>query len=225
MLRLQSIRSNLTAIVLLAIMPALAIILYSGLEERRRAIEEARQDVLLLTHSMAESQQEFSRSVRQVLTTLALVPQVQEMDLDRCGAIFRGMLEQHPSYLNIALTDPRGRVVAAGQPLRITDLSDRKHIRGAIEKKGFAVGEFIMSRTGAGTPAFAFAYPVMDARKRISGVLTAAIRLSKYSEFHHVSNLPDKSFIAVTDHQGLRLFYYPPNDATNAIGQPIKQTS
>ena len=55
MLRLRSIRSNLWAIVLLAIMPALAIILYSGLEERRRAIAEARQNVLLLTHAMAES--------------------------------------------------------------------------------------------------------------------------------------------------------------------------
>ncbi len=225
MFRLQSIRSNLMAIVLLAIMPALAIILYSGLEERGRSIEEARQNVLLLTHSMAESQQEFSRSVRQVLTTLAFLPQVREMDLDQCEAIFRGMLEQHPTYLNIALTDPSGQVVAAGQPLRLTDLSDRKHIRGAIEKKGFAVGEYILSRTGAGTPAFAFAYPVLDARKRVTGVLTAAIRLAKYAEFHDVSNLPDKSFIAVTDHQGLRLFYYPSNDETNPIGGPIKKTS
>ena len=97
MFRLHTIRRNLVVIVLTAVMPALAIILYSGLEERRRSIEEARQDILLLTHAMAEAQQDFSRSVRQVLTTLALLPQIQGMDLEACRCIFRAMLEQHPS--------------------------------------------------------------------------------------------------------------------------------
>ena len=225
MLHLKSIRSNLIAIVLLAIMPALAIILYSGLEERRRSIEEARQNVLLLTHAMAESQLEFSRSIQHVLTTLALLPQVQGLELEHCRAIFEAMLEKHPSYLNIALTDPSGHVMTAGRPLRIKDLSDRKHIRGAIEHKAFAVGEYIMSRTGVGTPAFAFACPVLDAQGTIQGVLAAAIRLAKYTDFHDVSNLPDKSFVAVTDHNGIRLFYYPPNEDTNPVGQPIKRSS
>lgn len=225
MIRLRSIRSSLLAIALLAIMPALGIILYSGLEERRRSIEEARQNILLLTHAMAESQQEFSRSVRQVLATLALLPQVQRLELDQCEAIFRAMLEQHPTYLNIALTDTNGHVVAAGRPLRVTDLADRIHVRGAMQRKVFSVGEYIMSRTGPGTPAFAFAYPVLDPEKRLRGVLTAAIRLARYADFHDVSKLPDRSFVALTDHRGIRLFYYPAHADTNPIGQPIKPSS
>jgi hypothetical protein len=102
MFRLHSIRSSLFAIVFLAILPALAIILYSGLEERRRSIEAARQNILFLTHAMAESQQEFSRSVRQMLATLALMPQVQRMDREQCRQILGAMLEQHPDYLNFA---------------------------------------------------------------------------------------------------------------------------
>jgi PAS domain S-box-containing protein len=225
MLRLHSIRGNLWAIVLLAIMPALAIILYSGLEERRRSIQEARQNILLLTHAMAESQQEFSRSVRQTLVTLALLPQVQGMDLEQCRAIFGAMLEQHPNYLNIALTDPHGKVVVAARTMRMTDLADRKHVRGAMESKAFSVGEYIISRTGSGTPAFAFANPVLDQNQRLKGVLTAAIQLADFAAFHEVSSLPEKSFVALTDHQGIRLFYYPPHEDTNPIGQPINRTT
>jgi len=225
MYRLHSIRSNLSAIVLLAIMPALAIILYSGLEERRRSIEEARQNIQLLTHAMAESQQEFSRSVRQTLMTLAFLPQVQSLDLEPCREIFETMLEQHSNYLNIALTDPHGQVVAAGRPLRLTDLADRKHVRGAMESKAFSVGEYIISRTGSGTPAFAFANPVLDHDQGVKGVLTAAIRLADFAALHEVSNLPEKSFVALTDHKGIRLFYYPQHKDTNPIGQPISRSS
>mgnify|MGYP000162146400 CR=1 FL=1 len=225
MFQLRSIRRNLLIIVLLAIMPALAIILYSGLEERRRSIEDVRQDTLLLTHSMAESQQEFSRSVRQVLATLALLPQVQCLDREPCREIMGAMLEQHPDFLNIALTDRQGIVQVAGRSLRITDLSDRKHVRAAMEREAFSVGEYIMSRTGTGTPAFAFAYPVYDPDRQLRGVLTAAIRLADFANFYDISNLPEKSFVAVTDHRGIRLFYYPPHKDTNPIGQPIKKTS
>jgi PAS domain S-box-containing protein len=225
MFRLHSIRSSLFAIVFLAILPALAIILYSGLEERRRSIEAARQNTLLLTHAMAESQQEFSRSVRQMLATLALLPQVQRMDREQCRQILGAILEQHPDYLNIALTDRHGIVQVAGRPLRITDLADRKHVRAAMEREVFSVGEYIMSRTGSGTPAFAFAHPVYDPDKQLRGVLTAAIRLADFAKFYDVSNLPEQSFVAVTDHQGIRLFYYPPLKDTNPIGQPIKKSS
>ena len=225
MLRLHSIRSNLFVIVVLAVMPALAIILYSGLEERRRSIEDARQSILLLTHAMAEAQQDFSRSVRQVLSTLSFLPQVQRLDPEPCGEIFRAILEQHPAYLNIALTDPAGQVLASGRPLRTRDLADRKHVREAIGKKTFAIGEFIVSRTGSGTPAFAFAYPVLNPNKSLKGVLTAAIQLVNFGAFHEVSSLPDESFVALTDYQGIRLFYYPPHKDTNPIGEPVSRSS
>lgn len=43
-------------------MPALAIVIYSGLEKRQRSIENAQQEVLLLTHALAETQQELRLS-------------------------------------------------------------------------------------------------------------------------------------------------------------------
>ena len=75
------------------------------------------------------------------------------------------------------------------------DGADRIHVRRALERKVFSVGEYIMSRTGSRTPAFAFACPVLGPDRQLKGVLTAAIRLADFADFYDVSNLPDKSFV------------------------------
>lgn len=48
------------------------------------------------------------------------------------------------------------------------------------------------------------------------------MKLDFYSGFHDLTILPEKSFLSAVDHQGIRLFYYPPQPETNAIGQRIK---
>ena len=225
LLKLLSIKKNIYVIVILAIIPALAIILYSGLEQRQRSIENAQNKVLLLAQTMAGAQQEFTRSVRQMLTTLSLLPEIQCLDRQICKKIFGSVLEKNPNYLNFALTDINGEVLASGKPLTVTNFSDRKHVREVLGTKEFSIGEYIISRIGPATPAFAFAYPVLDKNKQLKAVLTTAVKLGTFSDFHDISNLPDKSFVAVTDHKGIRLFYYPPKEDTNPVGKQIKKQS
>ena len=222
---LRSIRINLYVIVILAIIPALAIILYSGLEQRQRSIENAKNKLLLLTQTMAGAQQEFTRSVRQMLTTLSLMPEIQRLDRQICKEIFISVLEKNPNYLNFALTDLNGEVLASGKPLTVSSFGDRKHVREVLERNEFSIGEYIISRIGSATPAFAFAFPVRDKNNGFLAVLTTAVRLANFSDFHDISNLPDKSFVAVTDHKGIRLFYYPPMEDTNPVGKQINKQS
>ncbi|MEK6201748.1 MAG: HAMP domain-containing protein, partial [Desulfobulbaceae bacterium] len=122
----------------------------------------------------------------------------------------------------MTLIDLEGNVMAAGRPFTGTNLADRKHVQEALKRKDFAVGEYIITRVGAAVPAFAFAYPVLDTEGKPKGVLTMAIKLADHSRFRDLLNLPEKSFLAVTDHQGIRLFYYPAQEDTNPIGKPIQ---
>jgi len=222
---LRSISRILYVIVLLAILPALGIILYSGMEQRQHFIEDAQHDVLLLTQAMAEAQEDLIRSVRQMLATLSVIPEIQGADRQLCRDIFRSVLEQNPSYINFTLTGLNGDVLASGKPLTVKNFGDRKHVRGVLERLEFSIGEYIISRVGSATPAFAFGFPVFDRNNRLKAVLTTAIKLSHFSDFHDISNLPDKSFVAVTDHKGIRLLYYPPREKTNPVGKPIKRQS
>ncbi|MBC8439314.1 MAG: PAS domain S-box protein [Deltaproteobacteria bacterium] len=220
-LKLGSISQKLTLLILFAVMPCLAILLYSGLEQRQHLIEMARSDVLLLTRSMAEAQKGITRSTKQILGTLSQLPAIQAMDPDAGTAILKTVLEQNPNYNNMALVDLSGEVLASGKPFTGTNLADRRHIMAALEKKDFAAGEYIITRVGTANPSFAFAYPVSDKDGIPRAVLTAAIKLDVYAGFYDVSTLPEKSFIAVTDYKGIRIFYYPAQKDTNPIGKPI----
>jgi PAS domain S-box-containing protein len=210
---------------MLAVLPALVILLHTGMEQRRLSIEKAKHDIFLLTHTMAEVQKDITRSTRQILSTLSLLPQIQDLDLKASSEIFKAVLEQNPNYQNITLTDLNGDVLASGLSTAAVNLADRKHVREAMKRKDLAAGEYIVSRVGMTVPAFAFAYPVLDQNNRLKSVLTTSIKLDRFSRFYDLSTLPEKSFVAATDLHGIRLFYYPPEEKTNPIGKPIRAQS
>ncbi|GAB6190384.1 ATP-binding protein [Desulfocastanea catecholica] len=209
-------------LILFAVTPCLAILLYSGIEQRRERIEKARSDVSLLTRTMAEAQKGITQSTKQILSTLSLLPAIQTGDPSECNPLLSAMLEQNPNFSNITLIDLSGQVIASGKPFTETNLADRKHVKEALKKKDFAVGEYIITRVGTASPAFAFAYPVLDKENTPRALLTAAIKLDVFARFYDVTTLPEKSFLAVTDHNGIRMFYYPARKNTNPIGRPIQ---
>lgn len=222
---LGSISRKLTLLVLLSVAPAMGILLYSGMEQRNQSIDRARQDLLLLTGTMAKAQEDISLSTRQLLSTLSLLPEFQSLDVDACGSILRDVLRQNPDYLNIALTDLNGDVLISAMSRGGANLADRKHFQEALNKKTFAVGEYIISRVGSDSPAFAYAYPILAQNGKPIAVLTTSLKLERFSRFHELASLPENSFVAVTDRKGIRLYYYPPNERTNPIGKPIRGSS
>ncbi len=218
---LGTISKKMAFLVFVAVLPALAIILYSGIEQRRNAIGAAQQDVLLLTNSMAQVQQDITRSCRQILSTLSLLPEVQKLNVKASQAIFSAVIAENPGFHNIALVATDGTVLTSGRIFQPTSLVDRKHVQQALASKDLAAGEYIVTRLGEQAPVFPFAYPVLGDDGQAKAVITLAITLSRYTRFHEQTALPDDSFIAITDHQGLRLFYYPPK-ATNPVGKAIQ---
>lgn len=218
----DSIKKNLAALVVIGALPAVAILIYTGIEQRRISIEDARQDVFLLTQTMAEAQRDLARSTRQILSTLALMPQIRSLDIPASTRIFKAILDNNPEYHNLSLTAVSGEVLASGIPFAGVNLKDRKHFREALERKVFSIGEYVISRVGTPTPAFPFALPVLDKQGQVVAVLTAVIDLSSFSRIYDVSSMPEDSFLAVTDDRGIRIFYYPSREDTNPVGNPIR---
>ncbi|MFZ5759462.1 MAG: ATP-binding protein [Thermodesulfobacteriota bacterium] len=217
----RSIRAKLIQLVLLAVLPALLIFFYAGLEQRRRDIDAATADVMLLAHSMAEVQREFAASTRRLLLTLANTPAIRALDAEAARSLLGNVMEENPEYIGIALTDVQGRVVASNRLPTGMNLADRKYFRDILATRVFTAGEYMLARGGAKEPSFPFACPVFDENKRLIGVLVVVVGLERLTTFSDVSHLPDRSFLAVSDHQGIRLFYYPPNPVKNPLGQPI----
>jgi hypothetical protein len=105
LLNVGLIRKKLNVLVMLAGFPALVLLLYSCMEQRRNTIEDAKQDVLLLAHTMAEVQRGITISTRETLSTLAQIPAIQNIDVQAITELFRAVIQQNTKYLGITLTD------------------------------------------------------------------------------------------------------------------------
>jgi hypothetical protein len=87
-----TLRFRLILLVFLAVLPALGVILYSGLEQRRMAAEAAQKDVLDLVQHASLYQERVVEGVRQMLFTLAELPAVRQQNGAVASAIFAGIL-------------------------------------------------------------------------------------------------------------------------------------
>jgi PAS domain S-box-containing protein len=217
-----SIRKTLVELVGLALLPALLIILYSGLELRRNAIAEAEREVLLLARTMGEVQKGITQSAHQTLATLSHMQEVQSLDGLACRRIFSALIAKNPAYIDIVAMDKQGEVFASSKPFGIANLADRQYMRQALATRDFVVGEYIVTRIGQNVPTLPFAHPVLDARGEPAAVLVAALHLESFAHFFNLAHMPADSFVAVNDQNGIRLFFHPAKQ-TNPVGEPISQ--
>jgi signal transduction histidine kinase len=216
-------RKKLLLLLLIIFVPALVIIVLSGMNERNEDTLKARNNTLLVIQSLAAQQEQVAIATKQMLSTLALLPEVQRLDANACSEIFRELQNLNPSYYVIHAETPDGNVFVASAPFPpdSVNLSDRKHIKDAIRTLDFSAGEYIVSRVVT-VPSINYAYPVLDSNRNLVAILTAGFKLDEYARFISNANLTEAYSIVITDHKGVRLYRWPDNEA---IGPGITLSS
>ena len=87
-----TLRFRLILLVFLAVLPALGVLLYSGLEQRRLAAEAAQKDVMSLVTHASLYQERVIAGVKHMLSTLAELPEVRQQNGAAASAIFARIL-------------------------------------------------------------------------------------------------------------------------------------
>ncbi len=220
-----SIRRKLSLLLLIVFLPAFGITIISGLEDRTSVIKDANDDALLLVESLADQQEQFVAGTRQMLSTLARLPQVQKREAGACSELFRELIAQHPFYSTIEATTPDGEVFARAQPFESgsINLSEQKHVREAMESLDFSVGECITGKLLM-RPTIHYSYPVVDAGGHLAAIIIAGFKLDEYARFSERANLPEGSAVMIMDHRGRRLYRLPENEAS-PLGAPVPDSS
>ncbi|WP_319560597.1 histidine kinase dimerization/phosphoacceptor domain -containing protein [Marispirochaeta sp.] len=221
---LSSFKVLFSAIVGVSLIPALMIIIWTGVEHGASLEESVRDEAFRQVESLSLVQLTISRSIRQTLTTLSTLDTFAEGDFESQQAILEAVLGKNPDYLNISSVDAYGIVRAsASSQLEIgTDLTGRRHIRNALAGKEFVAGEYVLSYVDQ-VPAFPFALTLRNKNGRIIGALTAVYRLSTYRTIFERLGLPEETILGILDYQGTRIFFHPQKE-TNPIGKPIKES-
>ena len=208
-----SIRRKLVLFLSIIFVPVTCSILITGINERREEIAKAQHQALLVVQGLVGKQEQVAITTRTLLDTLARLHEVQSIDGASCSKLFRELHDQYPFYSIIMAATPDGKAFASSVPIPgRTDLSDRLHFKEAIRTRDFSAGEYIVGRVTR-LKSLNFAFPVLDARKRVVAVLMAGFNLDEYGPLVSKANLPEGYAVVITDRSGKRLFRLPGSDA------------
>ena len=207
-LSFASLRARLLLLVLLAVIPALGLTLYTNLEERQLRKALVQEHAMRLSRLVSADYERLIEDARQLLMTLARFPAVRERNR-ACNAFFADLLTQNSSYANLGVIDADGNVICTAVP--ITDqvyLGDRVYFRGAVETRDFAIGEYQVGRI-TDKATVNFGYPVVDDEDHVRAVVFAALDLDWLNDLARQAGLPPGTMLTVIDRNGTILSRYP----------------
>jgi signal transduction histidine kinase len=207
---LKLFRARLALLMLLLAVPALALILFSNLDERRIETAGVRQEAIALSRLAAAREENLINNTRQLLATLSQMPflalSTNHEDCEQRFSNLRGLL---PDYRNFGLIETNGLLFATADSVtRQVNLSDRPYFRRVLQTKKFATGGYMVGRV-TGTPALAFGYPVLNEHGDLQRVLYASLELTRLSDALAQVPLPVDSSVVVLDRFGTVLARQP----------------
>ena len=112
----RTIRTHLLLLVLISVLPALGIMLYSGFRERSHAVAMAKSDALQVVKNFSYDHERAVESTRQFLMTLARVPDIRNMNAAASNDLLSQLLKQNPLYSTLFVVTAEGFVYATGLP-------------------------------------------------------------------------------------------------------------
>jgi signal transduction histidine kinase len=204
-----SLRSRAVFLVLLAILPLLALTIFSYIKDRERTLHEVQKDALVATRNLATVQEMLIQDTRQLLVGLAKQSVVQRGDRAGCNALFAKLLKDTPHCALIGAADAEGRMFASAPPApKPVKVADRRWFQEAVRTRAFFVAEPILGRI-SGKYSLSMSYPILDASARVQGVVVAAVDLDWLGNLLAKSNLPPGTAVGLTDATRTMLFRYP----------------
>jgi signal transduction histidine kinase len=220
---LSSLRARLILLVLLATVPAFALILHTGYEQRQLARKAARDKVLNVARDAVDEQRHLLRDARYLLNRLARQPEIEPGGRPGCSASLASELKNHRQYINFGVIDLDGYLRCSALPFTApVHAGDRLYFRRTIENGDFAIGEYQIGRI-TGRASVNLGYPLSDERGKLKGVVFGALDLSWLNEILAKSELPAGSVLFAVDQNGTFFARYP--DGDKWVGKTVPYAS
>jgi PAS domain S-box-containing protein len=217
----SSLRVRLVLLVLLAVIPALGLILYSAQVQRQVATEAAHETLLRTASLTASDVSRVIEGAQQLLGGLAQFREIRSGDSAACGAVMAKLLTMYSFYSTLGVASPEGNVTCSTvAPTNSVTVADQSWFRQALQTRDFAVGECGVDRL-TGIASIHFAYPI-DESGRTRSVVFAALNLKYLNGRMSLVKLPEGAALAVMDRQGTVLASSLPSEEQ---GRPAPESS
>lgn len=217
---LDSLRSRLLLLVLLAMVPPVVLNVVGAWQQREREVEAAKEQLQRMAHLAAANEERFFDGGRQLLMTLADVPEVRH-DSGSCSAFLQRFLSKNEDYSNLGLVQLNGDITCSAVPIsKAANVKDRDYFQRAVHERKFIVSDYGFGHMLA-KQTITLAYPLQDDLGRVEAVLFAAVKLDALDRFARDINLPPDAVLITADRNGRVLSQQPGLDQQLHVGQPV----
>ncbi|OGU13139.1 MAG: hypothetical protein A2076_07650 [Geobacteraceae bacterium GWC2_53_11] len=210
------IRVHMYLLVLLLALPAVGVIIQSGLKLRQQAIIASSREVEKLAHSVASEMELLVDSTHQLSLSLSHLPAVQYRNSAELNPLLKDLITHYPYYTTIFITDEKGVVWASSTPdPKPHSLADRRYFRDVVATKEFSTGEYAIGRV-SGLPTISFGFPLKNRQGVVTGVIGVSLNLNAVEKLFIRANHSDGVAYAIFDHKGT--FLFRSTDAARFVG-------
>ncbi|MHB1438628.1 MAG: PDC sensor domain-containing protein, partial [Thiobacillus sp.] len=179
----MTLRIRLLLLVLLATLPALAVIIDTAIEQRQHLKADAGQSVLKFARFAVNSHGSRVAETQRLLNLMAGMPQVRELKAQDCNTLLGELLFGNLSYANLGVIRPNGDVACSGvRPVAPINLADRAYFQAVMQSKRLSVGDYQVGRF-VKKPVLVIAQPLLNAEQQVQSVVYAALNLDWLKEF------------------------------------------
>ncbi|HUE85882.1 MAG TPA: ATP-binding protein [Vicinamibacterales bacterium] len=196
------LRWRLILLIVVAFVPAIALMVWHGLERRDRGAEDMRAQTLNLARLAAQEQQRRLEGARQLLIALSTSSTIRADDSAACTRDVRALVREYRGlYSEIGWADRQGRVMCHALEGDNLSIADRQYFQAALATESFVVGELIVGKI-SGIPVLAFSHPLRDSAGGIRGVLFANVDLRVLSQSLEPAARESGGIISILDRTG-----------------------
>ena len=200
----STIRARLVWLVLFALLPALAIIVYDEIQLRQRIFQQIHREAAQVGALMEERTESLIEETRAQLRTLARMPEIHAMNASSSARLAE-ILGDEPIYTNLAIADPSGKIVGSAVPFQGEVRFDHfDSFKKTIATKSFSLGKYNFNPI-SGKPGFNLGYPLLEPDGRLVGVLIASLGFSWVADFIAQADLPREAAMVIFDSDGVVL--------------------
>lgn len=219
----KKFQTRLLLLVLLPLIPALLLVLFTNLELRREGVRQTRQDSLQSVQLATANLDGTIEGVRQLLDAIAGLPAFKGPNRKLYDSHFANLLKLHPEYINYGLIDPDGKVFSSAvQFPEGTSFLDLPCFKDVLRTQSFVVGTYQIDRA-VQKPGLYFAYPLMDKNDRLLRVVFAVLDATYVNQTVGNMHLSSNATLKVMDAKGVVLASIP--EVAGAVGKTAREAS
>jgi PAS domain S-box-containing protein len=207
--RIGGLRARLMLLVVLALAPAMALMLYAAWREYQHAMAELHREAGRTALAAAEDQRRLYARAFEMLALLARLPQVAEGSPEQCSRLLAEVIDREAGLANLGRASVAGDIDCSAVPAPAgVNIDQSFHFRRALATRSSSVGRYEIGPI-TGKAVVALGYPVLDRSGGVTAVLFASLDLSQMSHIAAQSSLPERSVLNVLDGDGTVLQRYP----------------